>query len=149
MIRFITFDAAALFRGIPFRGIPISLLLVLAGCVEIPRTDEDVVLLTSNYPIVEVNSSKTAPQYSVQLPEGNNDVVIVYTTYMYDYHCRFILEADAANRYEVTDYGHRYPLTLFTWEYVNSMWARRSLPTDPASCDALPPGTVESSSEGM
>jgi len=144
MMRFPEFYPAALFRGIP-----ISLLLMLAGCVEIPRADDGVVPLSSNYPIVEVNGSKTAPQYSVQLAEGKNDVVIVYTTYMYDYHCRFIWQADAASRYEVTDYGHRYPLTLFTWEYVNSMWAKRSLPTDPASCEQLPAGTVESPSEGL
>ena len=28
-------------------------------------------------------------------------------------------------------------------------WAKRSLPTDPASCEQLPAGTVESPSEGL
>ena len=144
MMRLTVFDMAALFRGIP-----VSLLLLLAGCVAIPRADDGVVRLTSNYPIIELNGSKTEPLYSVQLPEGENDVVIVYNTYMYDYHCHFSWHAHAATRYEVTDYGHRYPLTLFTWEYVNNMWAKRSLPTDPASCDALPAGTAESPSEGL
>jgi len=144
MMRFPVLHIAALFRGMP-----IILLVMLTGCVAIPRTDEGVVQLTSNYPIIEVNGSKNDPQYSVKLPEDKNDVVIVYMTYMYDYHCYFSWHADAATRYEVTDYGHRYPLTLFTWEYVNSMWVKRSLPTAPASCEQLPTGTAESPAEGM
>ena len=129
-------------------------MLALAGCVQLPQIDDDQVLLTSNYPIIEVNGRATADQsttglYRVQLPAGENDVVIVYQTYNYDYHCRFAWDAQAANRYEVTDYGYRYPLTLFRWEYVNSLWAKRSMPTDPVSCDRRPADSIVSPGEDV
>lgn len=117
--------------------LPIVAGLLLAACVEVPVITQHHALLTSNYPVVEVNGEPIADSYRTELPAGEVTVVAVYRAYRRDYHCRFSWDAVADTRYEITDYDHRFPLTLYRWQKKNRLWARRLEPAEPLDCEAV------------
>ena len=112
--------------------------LLLGSCVQAPTfKGEGHALITSNYPIVSVNGVGVEDTYKLDIDTGENTLVIVYHTYLKDYHCTFTWTAKAATAYEVTDQENRYPLTLYRWIKRNSLWAVRLDPIDPLACPAV------------
>lgn len=113
--------------------------LVLSACVQAPVIKEgDYALLKSNYPVVSINGTETEPAYRLDIPAGENTLVIVYDTYRFDYYCTFTWKAEAGTAYEVTDQYNKYPLTLYRWVRTNSVWASRLDPIDPQDCSSEP-----------
>jgi len=113
--------------------------LSLSACVQEPVVKEgDYALLKSNYPVVSINGGKTEPAYRLDIPAGENTLVIIYNTYRFDYHCIFTWTAEAGTAYEVTDQYNKYPLTLYRWVRTNSVWASRLDPVDPLECTPEP-----------
>ena len=99
-----------------------------------PPGIEWTVRFRSNYPIVKANGEEVEPLYKLDIESGKNTLVIAYNTYRHDYYCRFSWNAEANTVYEVTDQDNRYPLTLYHWVKVNSLWASRFDPMDPLEC---------------
>ena len=112
-----------------------SLCIFLSSCVQSPVfKDKDFALIKSNYPIISINGSEIEETYQLDLEAGNNSVVVLYSTYQYEYHCTFSWLANAGTMYEVTDQENLYPLTLYRWHKKNSLWATRLNPVDPLEC---------------
>jgi hypothetical protein len=112
-----------------------SLGIFLSSCVQSPVfKDKDFALIKSNYPIISINGSEIEETYQLDLEAGNNSVVVLYSTYQYEYHCTFSWLAKAGTMYEVTDQENLYPLTLYRWHKKNSLWATRLNPVDPLEC---------------
>ena len=117
----------------------IGCCLYLNACVQAPVVKEgDYALLESNYPVVSVNADSIEPSYRMDIPAGENTVVIIYNTYRFDYYCTFTWMAEAGTAYEVTDQYNKYPLTLYRWKRTNSLWASRLDPVDPLECTPEP-----------
>ena len=117
----------------------IGCCLCLNACVQVPVVKEgDYALLQSNYPVASVNANPIKPSYRLDIPAGENTLVIVYHTYRFDYHCTFSWTAEAGTAYEVTDQYNKYPLTLYRWKRTNSLWASRLDPVDPLECTPEP-----------
>ncbi len=113
--------------------------LITSACIQAPVFKGDgYALFRSNYPVVSVNGVETEPAYRLDLPAGENTLVIIYLTYRFDYYCTFTWTAEAENAYEVTDQYNKYPLTLYRWVRTNSLWASRLDPTDPEDCIQKP-----------
>jgi hypothetical protein len=113
--------------------------LFLSACVQAPVfKGQDYAFFRSNYPVVSVNGVEAEPSYTLDIPTGENTLVIVYHTYRFDYYCTFAWTAVAETAYEVTDQDNRYPLTLYRWVATNSFWASRLDPLDPVKCDREP-----------
>ena len=113
----------------------LSTCLFLGACVQPPVfKGEGYALFISNYPVISVNGAALEPAYKLDIPAGENTLVIVYHTYRFDYHCTFTWTAAAETAYEVTDQYNKYPLTLYRWEKTNSLWASRMNPVDPSEC---------------
>lgn len=113
--------------------------LFLSACVQAPVfKDDGYALFRSNYPVVSVNGIETEPSYTLDIPAGENTLVIVYNTYRHNYYCTFTWTAVAETAYEVTDQYNRYPLTLYRWTRTNSLWASRLDPIDPVECTRKP-----------
>jgi len=109
--------------------------LFVSACVQAPVFKrDDYAFFKTNYPIVSVNEVDVEPSYTLDIPAGENTLVIVYHTYRHDYNCTFTWTAVAGTSYEVTDQYNRYPLTLYRWVRTNSLWASRLDPTDPLKC---------------
>ena len=113
----------------------VGICLFLGACVQSPVfKGEDYAFFRSNYPVVSINGEIIEPSYRLDIPSGENTLVIVYHTYRFDYHCTFTWTAVAETAYEVTDQYNKYPLTLYRWERTNSLWASRLDPVDPLEC---------------
>lgn len=113
--------------------------LLLSACVKAPVFQEgDYAYIRSNYPIVNINGVDVEPLYRQDLKAGENTVVIVYHSYLYDYFCTFSWTAASKTAYEVVDKENRYPLTLYRWVRTNSLWASRLDPADPLECVRKP-----------
>ncbi len=109
--------------------------LLIGACVQGPVfKGDDYAFFRSNYPIVSINGVATELSYRLDIPAGDNTLVIVYNTYPHDYYCTFTWTAEAETVYEVTDQYNRYPLTLYRWARTNSLWASRLDPVDPVEC---------------
>ena len=109
--------------------------LFLSACVQAPVfKGDDYAFFRSNYPVVSVNGVEIEPSYKLDIPAGENTLVIIYHTYRHDYHCTFTWTAEAETAYEVTDQYNKYPLTLYRWARTNSLWASRLDPIDPSEC---------------
>ena len=109
--------------------------LFLGACVQSPVIKEGgYAFFRSNYPVVNVNGVAIEPAYRLDIPAGENTLVIVYHTYRHDYNCTFTWTAVTGTAYEVTDQDNRYPLTLYRWVKTNSLWASRLDPIDPVEC---------------
>lgn len=116
-----------------------SVCLILSACVQAPVfKGQDYAFFRSNYPVVSVNGIEAEPSYSLDIPAGENTLVIVYHTYRFDYSCTFTWTAEGETAYEVTDQDNRYPLTLYRWVRTNSLWASRLDPADPLECIPKP-----------
>ena len=116
-----------------------SVCLILSACVQAPVFNEDGnAHFRSNYPVVSVNGVEVAPSYKLDIPAGENALVIIYHTYRFDYYCTFTWAAAAETAYEVTDQYNKYPLTLYRWVRTNSLWASRLDPADPLECIPKP-----------
>ena len=109
--------------------------MILSSCVQptVFKT-EGYALITSNYPIVDVNGIEIEKTYKLDIEAGENSLVIVYNTYQHDYFCTFSWIAKAGTAYEVTDQENLYPLTLYSWHRKNGLWAIRLNPVDPLEC---------------
>lgn len=92
----------------------------------------------SNYPVVSINGEAIEPSYSLDIPAGENTLVIIYHTYRHDYYCTFSWTAVTETVYEVTDQYNKYPLTLYRWVQTNILWASRLDPIDPSECIPRP-----------
>jgi hypothetical protein len=121
------------------------LLLILGACVFLGACVQSPVFkgdgyafFRTNYPVVSVNGVEIAPSYRLDIPAGENTLVIVYHTYRFDYHCTFTWTAVTETAYEVTDQDNKYPLTLYRWVRTNSLWASRLDPIDPLHCTPEP-----------
>ena len=115
------------------------LCMVLAGCVQPPVfKDKNAALIKSNYPIVSVNGDKIEKTYQLDLAAGENTLVIVYSSYHYEYLCTFSWLAEAGTAYEVTDQENLYPLTLYRWHRKNRFWALRLDAVNPLQCVEKP-----------
>lgn len=113
--------------------------LFLSACVQAPVfKGQDYAFFRSNYPVVSVNGVEIEPSYTLDIPAGENTLVIVYHTYRFDYSCTFTWTSMAGTAYEVTDQDNRYPLTLYRWVPTNSFWASRLDPLDPVNCNREP-----------
>ena len=109
--------------------------LFLGACVQSPVIKEGgYAFFRSNYPVVRVNGVEVEPSYTLDIPAGENTLVIIYHTYRYDYYCKYIWTAVAGTAYEVTDQDNKYSLTLYRWVRTNSLWASRLDPIDPLEC---------------
>lgn len=108
----------------------------LAGCISPyqPQGAQSVELV-SNYPIKYLDGQAVTMPYRIQLHPGVHRVVIEYQTYTSLPLCTFEWNANADTRYEVTDSGEAFPLTLYRWAYVNRFWSRRADPVLPLGCD--------------
>ena len=113
----------------------IGTCLLLSACVGSPVfKEEGYAFFRSNYPVVRVNGVEVEPSYTLDIPSGENTLVIVYHTYRFDYRCTFTWEAAADTAYEVTDQDNKYSLTLYRWVRTKSLWASRLDPIDPLEC---------------
>lgn len=113
----------------------VGICLFLGACVQAPVfRGEDYAFFRSNYPVISVNGEAIEPSYRLDIPAGENTLVIVYHTYRFDYHCTFTWTAEAETAYEVTDQDNKYSLTLYRWVRTNSLWASRLDPIDPLEC---------------
>jgi hypothetical protein len=113
----------------------IGICLFLSACVQAPVIKEgEYSLIKSNYPVVIANGVEIKPAYKLDIPAGENTLVIIYNTYRFDYYCTFTWKAEAGTAYEVTDQYNKYPLTLYRWVRTNSLWASRLDPVDPLGC---------------
>jgi len=118
--------------------------LLLSACVQAPVfKDGDHAYFRSNYPVVSINGVGSELSYRLDIPAGDNTLVIVYNTYRHDYYCTFTWTAEAETVYEVTDQYNKYPLTLYRWVRTNSLWASRLNPTDPLECIPKPRGKTK------
>ena len=119
-------------KGITFFTI---LCTVLCGCVQAPvfKTGE-YALIKSSYPIVVINGIAIEDTYKLDLEAGENSLVVVYSSYQYDYSCTFRWPATTGTAYEVIDQENQYPLTLYRWHRKNGLWAVRLDPVDPQEC---------------
>ena len=94
----------------------ICVCLSLGACVQAPvYKGDDYAFFRSNYPVVNVNGVEIEPSYKLDIPVGENTLVIIYHTYRFDYYCTFTWTAVADTAYEVTDQDNKYPLTLYRW----------------------------------
>ena len=117
--------------------------LILSGCVQTPPVKSgDNALLISNYPIIQINGEaidiESNERYKQDIKAGENNAVIVYNTYSYDYFCSFTWQAESGQVYEVTDQENTEPLTLYRWKRKNRFWAMRLDPVDPSHCKRKP-----------
>jgi len=113
----------------------IGTCFLISACARSPVfREEGYALFRSNYPVVRVNGVEVEPSYTLDIPSGENTLVIVYHTYRFDYHCTFTWKAAANTVYEVTDQYNKYPLTLYRWAGTNGLWASRLDPIDPLEC---------------
>ena len=112
-----------------------AFLLVVTGCITPyePRTPDTVEVL-SNYPVLRLDGEPVQDPYRIFMRAGEHELEIQYRTYTNEPVCRFLLQASENTRYEVTDSGEEYPLTLYRWVYVNKLWSRRTEPLDPIVC---------------
>jgi hypothetical protein len=109
--------------------------LFLGACVQAPVfKGDDYAFFRSNYPVVSINGEEIEPAYRLDIPAGENTLIIIYHTYRFDYHCNFTWRAVAETAYEVTDQYNKYPLTLYRWAKTNNLWASRLDPIDPLEC---------------
>jgi len=109
--------------------------LFLSACVQAPVYKGDgYAFFRSNYPVVSVNGVEIEPSYKLDIPAGENALIIIYHTYRHDYHCTFTWTAVTGTAYEVTDQYNKYPLTLYRWVRKNRFLASRLDPTDPLKC---------------
>ena len=109
--------------------------LFLGACVQSPFIKEGgYAFFRSNYPVVSMNGAEIEPSYKLDIPAGENTLVIIYHTYRYDYYCTFTWTALTKTAYEVTDQDNKYSLTLYRWVRTNSLWASRLDPIDPLEC---------------
>lgn len=112
-----------------------AICLFLSACVQAAVfKGEDYAFFRSNYPVVSINGEAIEPSYRLDIPAGENTLMIVYHTYRFDYYCTFTWTAESKTAYEVTDQDNRYPLTLYRWVKTNSLWASRLDPIDPSEC---------------
>ena len=110
---------------------------ILGACVRTPVVKEGgYAYINSNYPIVVYHDGKAIR--SLDLETGSNTLIIVYNSYQHDYYCTFTWPAVENTVYEVTDQDNRYPLTLYRWVKVNSLWASRLDYQDPTDCTRKP-----------
>lgn len=111
------------------------LSMLVNGCITPyePRSPESVEVV-SNYPIVRVDGAPVSDPYRIFITAGEHELEIQYRTYTNEPVCRFLLQANENTRYEVTDSGEEFPLTLYRWVYVNKLWSRRTEPLDPLVC---------------
>lgn len=117
----------------------ICVCLSLGACVQAPvYKGDDYAFFRSNYPVVNVNGVEIEPSYKLDIPVGENTLVIIYHTYRFDYYCPFSWTAVAETAYEVTDQDNRHSLTLYRWVPTNSFWASRLDPIDPLECISKP-----------
>lgn len=126
--------------------------LILSGCVQTPPVKQgDYALLISNYPIIQINGevidSESGERYKQDIKAGDNNAVIVYNTYTYDFFCSFSWQAESGQVYEVTDQENAEPLTLYRWKRKNRLWAQRLDPVNPTHCDRKPVPEVESKAD--
>ncbi|MDX2505055.1 MAG: hypothetical protein QNL62_11360 [Gammaproteobacteria bacterium] len=113
--------------------------MVLVSCVQPPVfKTEEYALIKSNYPIVAINGIEIEKSYQLDLEAGENSLLVVYNTYLYDYFCTFSWLAKAGTTYEITDQENQYPLTLYRWHRKNGLWAIRLDPVDPLECAQEP-----------
>jgi hypothetical protein len=113
-------------------------VLILGSCVQTPSfKGSEYALVSSNYPIISVNGVDIEGRYKLDIDAGENTLVIVYHTYIKDYHCTFKWQAIAGIAYEVTDQENSYPLTLYRWQRKNRLWAMRLVPVDPLVCSVV------------
>ena len=117
--------------------------IILSSCVQTPPVKPgDHALLISNYPIIQINSEaidgESDERYKQDIKAGENNAVIVYNTYTYDYFCSFTWQAESGQVYEVTDQENAEPLTLYRWKRKNRFWAMRLDPVDPTHCERKP-----------
>jgi hypothetical protein len=109
--------------------------IFLGSCVQVPVfKGDDHALVRSNYPIVSLKGTEVKPVYDMDIEAGETTLTVVYHSYQYDYACTFRWKATAGTVYEVTDHEKSYPLTLYRWVRINSLWARRMDPVDPFQC---------------
>ena len=117
----------------------IYICLLVSACVQTPVfKGDDYAFFRSNYPVINVNGVEIEPTYKLDIPVGENTLVIVYHTYRFDYYCTFAWTAVAETAYEVTDQDNRYSLTLYRWVRTNSFWASRMDSIDPLECISKP-----------
>ena len=113
--------------------------LLLVACVQPPVfRDDSHAYIRSNYPVVNVNGDDIEPEYQIDLPPGENTLVITYMTYRHNYDCTFRWNVESNTVYEVIDQDNRYPLTLYRWIRRNSLWAVRLDPVEPVDCKTEP-----------
>ena len=112
------------------------LSMVISGCITPYESDSpDSVELLSNYPILRLDGNPVQDPYRVLMSAGEHEIEIQFKTYSNEPICRFVLDAIDNTRYEVTDSGDEFPLTLYRWVYVNKLWSRRTAPLNPLSCN--------------
>ena len=125
-------------------NLPVIVLLIygltLGGCVQTPPVKPgNHALLISNYPIIRINGEAidddSNERYKQDIEAGENNVIIVYNTYSYDYFCSFTWTAEPGRIYEVTDQENAEPLTLYRWKRKNRFWSQRLDPVDPTHCE--------------
>jgi len=117
----------------------IGICLLLSACVQSPDIKGDgYAFIKSNYPVVSVNGVEVEPSYTLDIPAGENTLVIVYHTYRHDYYCTFTWTAAEGTAYEVTDQYNKYPLTLYRWVRQNRFLSLRVYPIDPLKCSQEP-----------
>jgi hypothetical protein len=115
----------------------LSASLIVTACVQTPALKGDgYALLESNYPIVNINGENINPSHQLDINPGLSSAIIVYNTYTKDYFCRFEWNALPGTVYEVTDRGHKTPLTMYRWEATNRFWAKWLEPVEPTQCTA-------------
>ena len=114
-------------------------IALVSGCVQQPVfKGENQAFIRSNYPIVSVDGEHIEQTYKMDIETGEAAIVVVYNTYRNDYYCTFSWNASANSVYEVTDQENRYPLTMFRWVRINSLFASRLDPLDPLDCRRQP-----------
>lgn len=108
---------------------------MLCACIS-PYTPHDgqLVEIRSSHPIVEINGQETDNPYLVHIAPGSYSMLVQRKTYLTIYICRFEIELEAARRYEIIDAEKKEPLTLYRWEYRNSLWSARRKPIAPSKC---------------
>jgi hypothetical protein len=117
----------------------IGICLLLIACVQSPVIKGGgYAFIKSNYPFVSMNGAEIEPSYKLDIPAGENTLVIIYHTYRYDYYCTFTWTAVADTAYEVTDQDNKYPLTLYRWVRQNRLLSLRLDPIDPLTCSQEP-----------
>ncbi len=115
-------------------------LILLGGCVASgPASPEGKALLVADYPIAMVDGNSVSSACEIELDPGEHSVTVIYLTYRWHYHCTFKWDVEADQRYEVVDSDNLYPLTLYRWVRVNSLWAARYNSVNPEVCEKKHP----------